>query len=576
MLWHVGNTTVRTPYRLKEALEVLYSSPLNGNIDGKESEQKFLQLLNDNEIVDSKHADDIVKASFHGRKWRSALYQLGFITPKAIKDLDTKEKVELDTIVTQSEGLTGRFYEVTPNGSRLINSERLPAQQECFLRALANYKIASPIEPDYKCKPFSPLRFILKIISGLEIAGSEHRLSFNEFALFVQTSTPEHGVDKIIEKILTFRKGKLAAKGKVRAFYRNLYTTVANEVDRKPDTLTDYADLSFRYLKATGLFRSAGRGIAINPAKSQLAILLREQPLPTYTTEEYLNSLWRGADLPSDNESEAYVILQDLLTILTARGLTPAIKFPAATADIRDLNEARFALEEQISRLEETDYAADQANKIDEILAWMSAIPKRGSAKLANGETVRIPQGEGPAYLEWIVWRAFLAINSLTNEPWDARRFQIDQDFLPIHCAPGGGPDMIFEFEDMVVVVEVTLTASSRQEAAEGEPVRRHVAQIAESSEKDVYGLFIALNIDSNTAHTFKYGDWYKKDDTKMALDIVPITLSDFAAFLKTGENKLDQLPKSLLDLMIKCRAKINLDAPQWKKAVSDIFQKAG
>ena len=89
---------------------------------------------------------------------------------------------------------------------------------------------------------------------------------------------------------------------------------------------------------------------------------------------------------------------------------------------------------------------------------------------------ISIPKGEGPAYLEWAVWRAFLAIDSLCNPPWQARRFQIDQDFLPVSCAPGGGPDMVFESDDAIIVVEVTLTASSRQEADEGETVRRHVA----------------------------------------------------------------------------------------------------
>jgi hypothetical protein len=84
---------------------------------------------------------------------------------------------------------------------------------------------------------------------------------------------------------------------------------------------------------------------------------------------------------------------------------------------------------------------------------------------------------------------------------------------------------MIFEFEEVLLVVEVTLTASSRQEAAEGEPERRHVAQYAESTNKPVYGLFIAVQIDSNTAHTFRSGDWYLKDDSKLSLDIVPLTL---------------------------------------------------
>ena len=67
---------------------------------------------------------------------------------------------------------------------------------------------------------------------------------------------------------------------------------------------------------------------------------------------------------------------------------------------------------------------------------------------------------------------------------------------------------MVFEFADFLLVVEVTLTESSRQEAAEGEPVRRHVADIAEEQKaiggKAVYGLFLANRIDSDTAETFR------------------------------------------------------------------------
>jgi len=66
-------------------------------------------------------------------------------------------------------------------------------------------------------------------------------------------------------------------------------------------------------------------------------------------------------------------------------------------------------------------------------------------------------------------------------------------------------------------VVEVTLTSSSRQEAAEGEPVRRHVAKekakIAAVSGKPVYGLFLARTIDNNTAETFRIGVWYSGDE---------------------------------------------------------------
>ena len=77
-----------------------------------------------------------------------------------------------------------------------------------------------------------------------------------------------------------------------------------------------------------------------------------------------------------------------------------------------------------------------------------------------------------PAYFEWIIWRSILAIDSLVNSPEQVRKFKIDADFLPIFTAPGGTADLVAEFKDYRLAVEVTLSESSRQEAMEGEPVR--------------------------------------------------------------------------------------------------------
>ena len=109
--------------------------------------------------------------------------------------------------------------------------------------------------------------------------------------------------------------------------------------------------------------------------------------------------------------------------------------------------------------------------------------------------------------------------------------FKIDQDYLPVGTAPGGGPDMIFEFEDYIIVVEVTMSTNSRQEAMEGEPVRRHVADLVMSENKPVYGVFVANRIDSNTAETFRIGVCYNNKDERMALRIVPFTLRQFSYY---------------------------------------------
>lgn len=97
------------------------------------------------------------------------------------------------------------------------------------------------------------------------------------------------------------------------------------------------------------------------------------------------------------------------------------IPLASDTEDVAQLNQIRLRLEELYRQVLEKQYASEQTEE----------------------EQVK-------EILEWTVWRAFLAINHLVNEPYQARRFKVDQDFLPLGTAPGGGPDMIFEFEGLL------------------------------------------------------------------------------------------------------------------------------
>ncbi len=399
--------------------------------------------------------------------------------------------------------------------------------------------------------------------------------------LFVQTQTIEQGVDQVVGQIVDYRKNRANNIGNIRRFKRNLTNRLiaelypeAKNVNTKAGTLKDYADLTIRYLKATGLFRAKGRGIAIAPVRQRLVEILAGEEWRPLEPNGYFEQLWQGARLPTDNRSAAIEVIQDL----TARIQTMGGNVQTAPNNLGEIEIAqrRHELEDQLIKLEELEYARQQANQVPEITTWLEVLTTRARrATTPDGQRLNVPQGEAPAYLEWAVWRSFLAMNSLTNNPWEARRFHIDQDFLPTNTASGGDADMIFEFEDMVIVVEVTLTLSSRQEATEGEPVRRHVAKHAEihaSSGKEVYGLFIAVTIDSNTAHTFKYGDWYFANDSKINLNIVPLAIADFISFLRLGENDLASLPNVLKMFLLRSRAKANLDAPQWKAEISALI----
>lgn len=554
--WHLGNTTVRSPFRLRDGLVALSTSSLQGNLRGEEQERAFRRLLGEHGIVELGD-DDTYSV---GRKWRSALNKLGFLYPE----------VPPASGIPQSE--IGPIDMITPNGWRLIRADTVPAMQECFLRALAAHYIPSALERKFDFSVFSPLRHTLAIMLELEKQTGESRLNFVEMAIVVQLTSSDESLADIVAKVLELRARRLASPNK-RRFDRQEREAAAVLHGYAAGTFNDYADTNLRYLKATGLVQSKGRGLSLVPEKHVFVEkLIQDTGIPD-SDRSYFITLCNGAKLPTDNKDSALAVLDDLLQQLEKRGI-PFDATGKPTETPADIALIRHQIEGLLSERNEEEYAARQAVEWEEIAAYMELIiTRKGKKTLSNGEDIEVPQAEAPAYFEWVLWRAFLAINSLANKPYEARRFKIDQDFLPVGTAPGNGPDLIFEFHDFVIVVEVTLTDNSRQEAAEGEPVRRHVADLVsyygEQSGKPVYGLFIANRIDSNTAETFRIGVWFTRTDDKMRLDIIPVTLAQFKAFFEAlftvGRVEVG-LIRELLDLCGGLRPAH--EAPSWKREI--------
>ena len=554
--WHLGNTTVRSPFRLRDGLVALSTSSLQGNLRGEEQERAFRRLLGEHGIVELGD-DDTYSV---GRKWRSALNKLGFLYPE----------VPPASGIPQSE--IGPIDMITPNGWRLIRADTVPAMQECFLRALAAHYIPSALERKFDFAVFSPLRHTLAIMLELEKQTGESRLNFVEMAVVVQLTSSDESLADIVAQVLALRARRLASPNK-RKFDRQEREAAAALHGYAAGTFNDYADTNLRYLKATGLVQSKGRGLSLVPEKHVFVEkLIQDTGIPD-SDRSYFITLCNGAKLPTDNKDSALAVLDDLLQQLEKRGI-PFDATGKPTETPADIAIIRHQIEGVLSERNEEEYATRQAVEWEEIAAYMELIiTRKGKKTLSNGEDIEVPQAEAPAYFEWVLWRAFLAINSLANKPYEARRFKIDQDFLPVGTAPGNGPDLIFEFHDFVIVVEVTLTDNSRQEAAEGEPVRRHVADLVshygEQSGKPVYGLFIANRIDSNTAETFRIGVWFTRTDDKMRLDIIPVTLAQFKAFFEalfTAGRVEVGLIRELLDLCGGLRPAH--EAPSWKREI--------
>ena len=547
--WQLGNTSVRSAMRIRDGLVAYSTSGIQGNIRKGEGDIAFRRLLGECGVVSL--GEDSTNSV--GRKWRSAMGKLGFIYPDLRRNLGP------------AQNLIGQVDLITPAGWTLIRAETVAAMQECYLRAMV-----TPLEPaDYRT--FSPLCWTLALLLELERRGEEASVSFIEMARIVQTTNPLDGISETVDRILDLRVRRNAAERK-RPFDRMIYEQGAEELGCKPHTFNDYADMNMRYLKATGMVQSKGKGIALVPEKRTLAIALTQELLTNKPIIELYQSLCTGTELPTDNATVAYQVLEDLLQQLHQYGITYSIAGKPLDTPAH-INQVRYEIEELIAEKKEEIYATEQADNWQEIAAYMDLIASRRDRMRLNDEIeIRIPRTEAPAYLEWSLWRAFLAIDTLANKPYEVRRFKIDQDFMPVSTAPGNGPDLIAEFEDCVIVIEVTLSESSRQEAMEGEPVRRHVADLMLHYDKPVYGLFIANRIDSNTAETFRIGVWYTRDDERLDLHIVPFTLAQFSSFFKAIFAAGSVSPQAVIDLMIECEEyRRDCEAPAWKTAISQV-----
>lgn len=546
--WQLGNTSVRSAMRIRDGLVAYSTSGIQGNIRKGEGDIAFRRLLGKCGVVSL--GEDSTNSV--GRKWRSAMGKLGFIYPDLRKNLGP------------AQNLIGQVDYITPAGWTLIRAETVAAMQECYLRAMV-----TPLEPaDYRT--FSPLCWTLALLLELERRGEEASVSFIEMARIVQTTNPLDGISETVDRILDLRVRRNAAERK-RPFDRMIYEQGAEELGCKPHTFNDYADMNMRYLKATGMVRSKGKGIALVAEKRTLAIALTQELLTNKPIIELYQSLCTGTALPTDNATVAYQVLEDLLQQLHQYGITYSIAGKPLDTPAH-INQVRYEIEELIAEKKEEIYATEQADNWQEIAAYMDLIASRRDRMRLNDEIeIRVPRTEAPAYLEWSLWRAFLAIDTLANKPYEVRRFKIDQDFMPVSTAPGNGPDLIAEFEDFVIVIEVTLSESSRQEAMEGEPVRRHVADLMQQYDKPVYGLFIANRIDSNTAETFRIGIWYTRDDERLELHIIPFTLMQFSMFFKAIFSKGNATPQAVIDLMIQCEQfRRDYEAPQWKARIAE------
>lgn len=554
-IWNIGNTGMRNPWRIPGGFKVYVESNLVGKLRTPEDQMAFKNLLFEKGEAGGNPEKD-TSASIT-RKYRLMFNKYGFAYPEITK----KDGFEQDEL--------GPIDGITPLGDTFYKADSVASQQECFLRGLI-----VPMEELSETSTFSPLRWVLAVMLELEKKIGDTRINFIEFATCVQTSNPLSDISEVVSEILKIREERKTAENK-KKFDKELIHEKWERYLKFENNFRDYADMNIRYLVSAGIIKRTGRGISLSQEFHSMAVELTKELISEDSYKDRVVELCKGAKLPTDNQDMAEIVLKDMIAELDYYNIKyemPDIPLDSA----QNINIVRNSLKKNIDRYKEEQYALKQAEQWQEIYEYMTLlITNNGQEKeLEEDFSIRVPKSEAAAYLEWVLWRAFLAIDHTINKPYESRGFNIDQDYMPIGTAPGGKPDMIFEFDDCKIVVEVTMSTNSRQEAMEGEPVRRHVADLVMSSKKPVYGVFIANKIDSNTAETFRIGVWYNQNDERLALKIVPFTLEQFSEYFKYMFLYKKNNPSDFLSLFEKCfESKYEKDGPGWKKEIGMIVK---
>ena len=89
---------------------------------------------------------------------------------------------------------------------------------------------------------------------------------------------------------------------------------------------------------------------------------------------------------------------------------------------------------------------------------------------------------------EWNTWRAMTMLDGGNIKA----NLKFDDFGNPMTTAQGNMADIVCNYDDFDLIVEVTMASGQKQYEMEGEPVSRHLGKLKKETGREAYGLFIA------------------------------------------------------------------------------------
>ena len=428
--------------------------------------------------------------------------------------------------------------QLTPAGEELVSSRR---KDEIFLRQLLKFQIPSPFHKptensvEFWVKPYLELFRLIRHFGSLK---------FDELKMFGLQLVDYREFDTIVEKINQFRIVKAQNEGNYKRFraeyfdreLREIYSvdissgstktretnddSIANFLITKASNMRDYADACVRYLRATGLVNIShiGKSISIVPEKIQEVdyFLQHTDREPCFIDNErqYVGYLG-NPQIPTLLTDDRNLLEQKIRAEFPQLEISETVTLQELKNLFADQLESRKEqiLTEQVAAIKDYRLFEDISTTFDQILDNSLY--------------------DTPLMLEWNTWRAMTMLDGgdiIANLKFD--------DFgNPMSTAQGNMADIVCDYGDFGLTVEVTLQSGKKQYETEGEPVLRHLGKFKTESEKPSYCLFIAPRINTSVIAYFYSLHKINLIEYGGKSTIIPLPLSVFIKMVQDSHN---------------------------------------
>lgn len=465
--------------------------------------------------------------------------------------------------------------ELTPAGEELIRTKRT---EEIFLRQLLKFQLPSPYHKQKEDRPVFWIKPYLELFRLIRHFGT---LRFDELMIFGLQLVDYREFDNIVAKIEQFRIDRVKYQGNYKVF-RGEYlkkelieiyseeiatgktktressdNSIEKFISTKASNLKDYTDACFRYLRATGMVNISSIGKSISIVLESIDdvdyFLNNTEQAPCFINDENNYAEYLGNNLiPNlliDNRELLLAKLKKEFAY-SEKGSKLSIMELKDIFDAKTIARKEQIISTQISEVKDYKFYDDIQNTFTQI----------------ESKTMY----DAPLMLEWNTWRAMTMIDGGNIKA----NLKFDDYGNPMSTAQGNMSDIVCDYGEFGLCVEVTLQVGQRQYEAEGEPVARHLAKLKKETNKAAYCLFIAPTInDACIAHFYalhKMNISYYGGTSV----IIPLSLSLFRKMIEDSY-KADYIPnpsnvRSFFESSTKIALETN-DEKEWYKQIEHI-----